>query len=56
MTEMSKINSLQVKKYSLYIICSLNQEQMSPCWSEHLLDITNENNYKLNRNRSYFIV
>ena len=49
MTEMSKINSLRVKKYSLYIICRvnrLNQEQMSLCWSEHLLDMTNENNYK----------
>ena len=48
---MSKINSLRAKKYSLYIIiiCRVNgldQEQMSLCWSEHLHDITNENNYK----------
>ena len=28
---------------------------MSLCWGEHLLDISNENNYKLETNRFYFI-
>ena len=54
---MSKINSLRVKEYSNIIILvewmDLYQSQISLCWGE--LDITNENNYKWERNRSYFI-
>ena len=41
MTEMSKINSLRIKEYSNII--------------EWMGDIWNENNYKWERNRTYFI-
>ena len=53
---MSKINSLGAKEYSNIIEwMDLNQWQMSLCWGEHLLDISNENNDKWERNWSYFI-
>ena len=53
MNEKSKINNLRVKRYS-NIICRVNDFESITNGSDretHPLDITDENNYKWERNR-----